>query len=189
MLFKKKENNNNNDKIHVSVSVKNTGSTAGKEVVQVYTSLPGGALEKEAHRLVAYGKTDLLQPGESQEMTLEIPAERLTSYDEKKAAWVLEKGFYGIFLGNGLESAELIGGVKLDQDVVTEKVKNLFLSEERKELKELAQKDGIKIIPESEIPEKFPSEERNGWLDTPECRQMIQELCTNPKYRNLKIIF
>ena len=138
----KDKNNNNNAIIAVKVSVKNTGSVAGKEVVQVYTSLPGGTLEKEAHRLVAYAKTDLLQPGQIQEMTLEIPVERLTSYDEKKAAWVLEKGFYGIFLGNSLESAELIGGAKLDQDVVTEKVKNLFLSEERNELKELAQKNG-----------------------------------------------
>lgn len=147
----KSKNNNNNDKIHVSVSVKNTGSIAGKEVVQVYTSLPGGVLEKEAHRLVAYGKTDLLQPGESQEMTLEISTERLTSYDEKKAAWVLEKGFYGIFLGNSLESAELIGGVKLDQDVMTEKVKNLFLSEERTELKELVQKNGTSSKREAEL--------------------------------------
>lgn len=121
-----RKNNNNNDKIKVTVSVKNTGSVAGKEVVQVYASLPGGDLEKEAHRLVAYAKTELLAPGESQKITLEIPAERLTSYDEKNAVWVLEKGFYGISLGNSLENAELIGGLKLDQDVVTEKVKNLF---------------------------------------------------------------
>nr|WP_295278764.1 glycoside hydrolase family 3 protein [uncultured Blautia sp.] len=141
----KDKNNNNNAIITVTVSVKNTGSAAGKEVVQVYTSLPGGILEKEAHRLVAYAKTDLLQPGQIQEMTLEIPVERLTSYDEEKAAWILEKGFYGIFLGNSLESAELIGGAKLDQDVVTEKVKNLFLSEERNELKELTQKNGASV--------------------------------------------
>ena len=138
-----RKNNNNNDKIRTTVSVKNTGSVAGKEVVQVYASLPGGVMEKEAHRLVAYGKTELLQPGECQEITLEIPTERLTSYNEEKAAWVLEKGFYGIFLGNSLESAELIGGVKLDQDVVTEKVKNLFQSEERKALKELTPKNGV----------------------------------------------
>ena len=138
-----RKNNNNNDKIRTTVSVKNTGSVAGKEVVQVYASLPGGVMEKEAHRLVAYGKTELLQPGECQEITLEIPTERLTSYNEEKAAWVLEKGFYGIFLGNTLESAELIGGVKLDQDVVTEKVKNFFQSEERKALKELTPKNGV----------------------------------------------
>lgn len=136
----KNDKNNKNDKIKITVSVKNTGTLSGKEVVQVYASLPGGTLEKEAHRLVAYAKTELLAPEESQKITLEIPLERLTSYDEKKAAWVLEKGFYGISLGNSLESAALIGGLKLEQDVVIEKVKNLFQSNEASKLKEMTQK-------------------------------------------------
>lgn len=80
-----------------------------------------------------------------------------------------------------------IGGKPTGLKRINTILNDIFGSEE--EVLQLAQKDGIKIIPESEIPEKFPSEERNGWLDTPECRQMIQELCTNPKYRNLKIIF
>jgi len=123
--------------LKVSMSVKNTGAVAGKEVVQAYASLPGGSMEKEAHRLIAYAKTELLQPGEAQSITLEIPAECLTSYDEKKAAWVLEKGFYGIFLGNSLESADLTFGLQLDQDAVLEKVKNLFpLKDALKELEQ-----------------------------------------------------
>ena len=126
--------------IKVSVCVKNTGDVAGKEVVQAYVSLPGGKLEKEAHRLAAYAKTELLQPGQEQTVTLEIPAERLTSYDEENAAYILEKGFYGICIGNSLESAELIGGVQLDETAVVEKVKNLFV--EQDELKELEQETG-----------------------------------------------
>ena len=126
--------------IKVSICVKNTGDVAGKEVVQAYVSLPGGKLEKEAHRLAAYAKTELLQPGQEQTVTLEIPAERLTSYDEENAAYILEKGFYGICVGNSLESAELIGGVQLDETAVVEKVKNLFA--EQDELKELEQETG-----------------------------------------------
>ena len=126
--------------IKVSVCVKNTGDVAGKEVVQAYVSLPGGKLEKEAHCLAAYAKTGLLQPGQEQTVTLEIPAERLTSYDEENAAYILEKGFYGICVGNSLESAELIGGVQLDETAVVEKVKNLFA--EQDELKELEQETG-----------------------------------------------
>lgn len=126
--------------IKVSVCVKNTGDVAGKEVVQAYVSLPGGKLEKEAHCLAAYAKTELLQPGQEQTVTLEIPAERLTSYDEENAAYILEKGFYGICVGNSLESAELIGGVQLDETAVVEKVKNLFA--EQDELKELEQETG-----------------------------------------------
>ena len=154
-----RENNNNTNKIKATVSVTNNGDTAGKEVVQVYVSLPGGVLEKEAHRLVAYAKTDLLQPGESQKMTMEISAESLASYQEAKAEWILEKGFYGIFLGNSLQSAELIGGVKLDQEIVTEKVKNLFQSEERKGLKELTQETGASSAREAE--QKAAAAEKN----------------------------
>ena len=126
--------------IKVSVCVKNTGDVAGKEVVQAYVSLPGGKLEKEAHCLAAYAKTELLQPGQEQTVTLEIPAERLTFYDEENAAYILEKGFYGICVGNSLESAELIGGAQLDETAVVEKVKNLFA--EQDEMKELEQETG-----------------------------------------------
>ena len=42
--------------------------------------------------------------------------DQLTSYDEKRAAWILENGFYGIWIGNSLASAKLCGGVKLDQE-------------------------------------------------------------------------
>ena len=126
--------------IQVSVSVKNTGDTAGKEVVQIYAALPGGQVEKEAHRLVAYEKTALLQPQEEQTLILKIPAERFAFYEEEKAAWILGKGFYGIFAGTSLESAELAGGLKLEQDVILEKVKNLFPLKES--LKELQQKSG-----------------------------------------------
>ena len=129
-----------NHGIKITADVKNTGNMAGKEVVQVYASLPGGGLEKEAHRLTAYAKTELLQPGQKQTVTLEVPAERLVSYDEKSAAWILEKGFYGILAGNSLENAELVGGMQLDESVALEKVKNLFAKKE--ELNELAQQDG-----------------------------------------------
>ncbi len=141
--FEIKEKNiqcDNEHNIQVSVSVKNTGDTAGKEVVQIYAALPGGQVEKEAHRLVAYEKTALLQPQEEQTLILKIPAERFAFYEEEKAAWIMGKGFYGIFAGTSLESAELAGGLKLDQDVILEKVKNLFPLKES--LKELQQQSG-----------------------------------------------
>ena len=141
--FEIKEKNiqcDNEHNIQISVSVKNTGDTAGKEVVQIYATLPGGQVEKEAHRLAAYEKTALLQPQEEQTLTFKISADRFTFYAEEKAAWVLEKGFYGIFVGTSLESATLAGGLKLEQDVILEKVKNLFPLKES--LKELQQKSG-----------------------------------------------
>ena len=56
--------------ITVTVKVTNTGSCAGKEVVQIYAACPFGKLKKERKRLVAFGKTALLQPGESRHCTL-----------------------------------------------------------------------------------------------------------------------
>ena len=126
--------------VRISICVKNTGNVAGKEVVQVYASLPGGQLEKEARRLIAYGKTRLLEPGEAVKLEFEVLAARFASYSEEQGEWVLENGFYGIFAGNSLESAVLCGGVKQDQDVTLERGKNLF--QKKEDLKELAQLPG-----------------------------------------------
>ena len=130
-----------NKKLTVSVQVKNIGKVSGKEVVQVYASLPGGILEKEAHRLAAYAKTSELKPGESEKITAEISLEHLTSYDEKRAAWILESGFYGIWIGNSLADAKLCGGVKLDNEVILRQVKNLFPLKQ-----ELDEKDALDFV-------------------------------------------
>ncbi len=100
----------------VEVAVKNTGDTyAGKEVAQVYVSCPQGTLPKEYRRLAAFAKTDLLKPGETQQMKIAFPLYQLASYFEEKAAWMLEGGIYGIWVGNSLDSAELAGTITLDE--------------------------------------------------------------------------
>ena len=130
----------NDGKIKVSAQVKNIGEVSGKEVVQIYVSLSGGILEKEAHRLAAYAKTSELKPGESEKVSLEISVDQLTSYDEKRAAWILENGFYGIWIGNSFASAKLCGGIKLDKEVLLRQVKNLFPL--KQELEEMVQEAG-----------------------------------------------
>ena len=146
-----------NKKLTVSVQVKNTGKVSGKEVVQVYASLPGGILEKEAHRLAAYAKTSELKPGESEKVTVEIALEHLTSYDEKRAAWILESEFYGIWIGNSLADAKLCGGVKLDNEVILRQVKNLFPL--KQELDEKTQTSGKTSSREKEA-EKLAAEQK-----------------------------
>ena len=146
-----------NKKLTVSVQVKNIGKVSGKEVVQVYASLPGGILEKEAHRLVAYAKTSELKPGESEKITVEISMEHLTSYDEKRAAWILESGFYGIWVCNSLADAKLCGGVKLDKEVILRQVKNLFPL--KQELDEKTQTSGKTLSREKEA-EKLAAEQK-----------------------------
>ncbi len=144
------------EKISILASVKNTGKVSGKEVVQVYASLPGGTLEKEAHRLAAYAKTAELKPGETEEVTMEVTVDALTSYDEESAAWILEKGFYGIWIGNSLASAKLCGGMKLDATVTKRQVKNLFPL--KQDLEEIVQEPS-RTAKRAETAEKLAGEQ------------------------------
>ena len=105
--------------LSVSVDVINTGAAySGKEVVQVYVSCPQGKLPKEFRRLVAFGKTKLLAPGETQSLTLSMDLYQLASYSEEQAAWLLETGTYGIWVGNALSTAALCGTFVLDETKV-----------------------------------------------------------------------
>lgn len=105
--------------LSVSVDVINTGvAYSGKEVVQVYVSCPQGKLPKEFRRLAAFGKTKLLAPGETQSLTLSMDLYQLASYSEEQAAWLLETGTYGIWVGNALSTAALCGTFVLDETKV-----------------------------------------------------------------------
>ncbi len=77
----------NEENVTVTVKVTNTGTGySGKEVVQVYYSVPAGNLEKPYQELAAFGKTDLLKPGQAQELSISFATTSMTSYSEKKAA-------------------------------------------------------------------------------------------------------
>ena len=88
------------DVIEVSVSVKNTGSMPGKEVVQVYVSAPKGQLDKPAKELKAFGKTRELKPGESQTLKMTLQRRDLASFDEQQSAWVVDEGTYTFKVGS-----------------------------------------------------------------------------------------
>ena len=89
--------------ISVDVEVTNTGDVAGKDVVEVYYNPPytNGGIEKASANLIEFAKTDLLQPGESQTVTVTFSIEDMASYDENNAkAYVLEKGDYVISINS-----------------------------------------------------------------------------------------
>ena len=129
-------------KVSVEVTVKNSGDTyAGKEVVQIYASCPQGKLVKEFRRLAGFGKTKLLAPGEEQQMTITFPLYQLASYSEDQAAWILEPGKYGIWVGNELNTSVLSGALELDQEAVMVQCENICpLKEELKEIMPFARK-------------------------------------------------
>ena len=136
-----------NKKIVVETEVTNTGDTySGKEVVELYATCPAGKLEKEYRRLVAFAKTGLLAPGQSEKLTLEIGLDKLTSYSEKEAAWILEKGTYVIWAGNSLEASAPCAVLNLDKEVVLTKTQNICpLKDELEELKQSSEKMNQKL--------------------------------------------
>ena len=94
-----------NDKnIEVSVTVKNTGKVAGKQVAQVYVTAPKGAYEKPAKELKAFGKTRELKPGESQTLKMTLEKRDLASFDEANSQWKVDAGNYLFQVGTDVES-------------------------------------------------------------------------------------
>lgn len=92
-----------NGNLSVDVTVTNTGDTAGKDVVEVYYNPPytDGGIEKSSANLIDFAKTDALDPGASQTVTISFTAEDMASYDENNAkAYVLEAGNYNISINS-----------------------------------------------------------------------------------------
>ncbi|MEN0037434.1 MAG: glycoside hydrolase family 3 C-terminal domain-containing protein [Cellvibrio sp.] len=83
----------------VTVTIKNSGKVAGKEVAQLYVSAPEGKLEKPSAELRAFAKTKLLQPGESQTLTFVIAEKDLTSFDVSQNNWLVDAGKYTVKIG------------------------------------------------------------------------------------------
>jgi beta-glucosidase-like glycosyl hydrolase len=120
---------NAGDKIKVMAKVTNTGSVAGKEVVQTYFSAPQGKLGKPGKELAAFAKTGLIKPGKSEVVKMDYDVNDMSSYDDtgkvKKSAYVLEPGNYNIYVGNSIKDAGERGvrdSYKVNKLVVTEQL-------------------------------------------------------------------
>lgn len=94
----------NGKNIEVSVTVKNTGKVAGKQVAQVYVTAPKGAYEKPAKELKTFGKTSELKPGESQTLKMTLEKRDLASFDEANSQWKVDAGNYLFQVGTDVES-------------------------------------------------------------------------------------
>ena len=114
----------NGDFITVTVTVKNTGSRAGKEIAQVYVAAPTSSVEKPEKELKAFAKTRSLQPGESQVLTMTIARRDLASFDEAQSQWVVEAGRYDFLIG--ASSADIRCRMAADVRAYTEPVSNVL---------------------------------------------------------------
>ncbi len=114
------------ENIELEVEVKNTGKLySGKEVVQVYVTLPQNEIEKEYHRLIGFAKTHILQPKETQKITIKINQKEFASFSEQQHAWMIEEGRYGIWIGNSSVSLKQVAGITVSEQVVLERTKTV----------------------------------------------------------------
>ncbi|WP_037292563.1 glycoside hydrolase family 3 protein [Saccharibacillus sacchari] len=104
--------------VEIGVTVTNTGDTfEGKEVVQLYVEAPQGRLGQPVFKLVTFGKTKSLKPGESERLVLSFPTDKLASYDDSGVtghahAYVLEEGTYVLHVGS---SVKQLAAVQVDE--------------------------------------------------------------------------
>ena len=142
-----------NGRINVNVTVKNTGTVAGKEVVQVYYTAPGAGngsakLSKSSISLAAYEKTKLLAPGESQELTLSYDIADMASFDDTGKTghpdcYVLEAGNYFIRVGNSVKTTVMAGYHKVQSLTVVSEHEKLLATT----LEERLTNDGKETLP------------------------------------------
>ena len=93
----------NSGEVTLTVSVTNTGKVAGKEIVQVYSSAPKSNVQRPDKELKGFGKTHLLQPGESETLRIAISKEELNYYDESRHNWALTPGTYTFHVGANVD--------------------------------------------------------------------------------------
>jgi beta-glucosidase len=114
------------NKLSVTVTVKNTGKVAGKEVVQVYLSAPHNSIDKPSEELKAFAKTKILKPGESEVVTLQLQKRDLASFIEAQQAWVAEPGKYTVKVGRSSQDMLQQADFTLDDALIVEKVHKAF---------------------------------------------------------------
>ena len=145
------------EEISAEVTVKNTGSRAGKEVIQLYFSAPytPGGTEKSAVELGAFAKTARLAPGESERVSLRVSLRDMASYDKKqRQAYVLDAGEYRLFLGDDIrtpyaeKTVSLAETVYRTDDVSGAPIQNLFACADNG-LPVLSRADGVVPQPRS----------------------------------------
>ena len=131
-----------NGEITVEAKITNTGDKFnGREVAQVYMACPQTGIKKEFKRLVGFKKTKLLKPNESEVVKIAISSKSLASYNEEDSAWIVEKGEYGIFIGNSSVNNVLAGVIAVSEDYVIEKTGHIHPLQEK--LEEIVRPDEV----------------------------------------------
>ena len=111
--------------VSAHVRVRNSGERPGKEVVQLYVSVPSGQLDQPCQMLAAFCKTKELMPGEEQQVVLTFSMSSLASFNSENACSMLEKGKYLIRIGNSSRDTIPCAVAELSEDVVVQKLSHI----------------------------------------------------------------
>lgn len=114
------------DTMQVTVKVTNTGKVAGMESVQLYLQSPSGSIDKPVKELKAFAKTELLQPGQSEVLTMSLDAKALASFHTASSQWVADKGEYAVLIGRSSRDFPLKDHFTLPDTLVVEQVQAAF---------------------------------------------------------------
>ena len=112
-------------RIAVSVSVKNIGHFAGKEVIQLYVSVPSAGLDQPYQTLAAFAKTGELRPGEEKKVHMGFALEELASFDGRNACEILEAGDYILRVGNSSRNTQVCGCVRLTENITVSQLSHV----------------------------------------------------------------
>jgi beta-glucosidase len=114
------------NKITASVTIKNTGKKAGKEVVELYLSAPTGKLDKPASELKGFAKTKLLQPGQSETVSFVITPSDLASFNTDASEWIADAGKYEVKIGASSLDVKQSASFNLPKDLIVEKTNKVL---------------------------------------------------------------
>ncbi len=146
-----------------SVTVKNTGDVAGREVVQVYVSKPETLQEQATRELCGFAKTTLLDPGESETVTILVRPEAVSTYDTKESRWVLDAGTYTYAVGSSVETLHGEKQVTVGSTQTLLEVENRCTPQKefdyiQKETYRVPDENGVNLLLEKPITSNFDEE-------------------------------
>lgn len=167
--------------IEVAVEVKNVGGTAGRQVAQCYLTLPCGVLGNPAKVLAAFGKTGLLEPGQSEVLKLHIDLTQFASYDDAgatghKSCLVLQAGAYGVEVGENVRDTARVLEFELEALQVVQQLHENMAVKPESAFRRFVNRDGEIVLEDvpvqgkdikAEILAQIPAELHTDRADIP----------------------
>ncbi len=142
---------NKGDEFIFEFNVKNTGTSKGKKIIQLYVSQPFGKLGKSTRVLVGFAKTKELMPNETEMLTIATSTKHISSFDETISAFVLEEGEYAFYLGFDVRAAEKVAHFNIAELEILEKCCPALMPIKPFKILSALQKDGEIIKSYSDV--------------------------------------